>query len=307
MKIGVFFVHPSYLSGQSESLLKTFLFFDKIYIASLPIRDPKVILDAELQVIDVVRSRMSEIDNLTEAGFISNFSEIFPNGIPDHIQIQSAFKEELAVFNNNFKNKMPVGSNIDQASPQGQAIFDELFQRMSRLMAVSLNIHRPNDEHIPIINSAFFDSAFPAQQKSLVVNTIFKKFPTIKDDTSIDAIKEFKADKEAIDNLYTLRDYINNIAREQLTISEVEDRIDYFLNQYEKSLELHKFRYNYTTFESVIKMTADVAENLVKFQFSKAFEGYLSFKNQHVDLLMEERKLQGRELAYISQVKETFS
>ena len=58
--------------------------------------------------------------------------------------------------------------------------------------------------------------------------------------------------------------------------------------------------------ESVVCTTADFAESLCKFQWSKIASGLFRVKRQRIDLLRAEMELPGREVAYIVKARERF-
>ena len=53
--------------------------------------------------------------------------------------------------------------------------------------------------------------------------------------------------------------------------------------------------------------TLEVIENIVKFQWSTAAKAIFDFQHQHLALLEAEIKVPGRERAFISRVRESFS
>ena len=58
--------------------------------------------------------------------------------------------------------------------------------------------------------------------------------------------------------------------------------------------------------ETLVTTTAEIAESLVKFQWSTLAKKLFDVKHRQIDLMKAEMTLPGREVAYVVKLRETF-
>lgn len=119
-------------------------------------------------------------------------------------------------------------------------------------------------------------------------------------------IVSFRNDHDTISKLFSLRNWMNEIAKAKLTYHEIEDKCQVLINDYEKHMRLNKMKYRYGVIESLITVGPEFLENLVKIKWGKAAKNLFSFKHNRIRLLEAELKAPGSEIAFIVKAKEEF-
>jgi len=144
------------------------------------------------------------------------------------------------------------------------------------------------------------------QDYKISVNAVIEKFPIIDDEISWEKILDYKEDTEVKLKLKALKNFANDLAKNQYTFSEVEDKLDYLMNEYENQIKLHKLKVKYYKYDVLLNSTIGVLENIVKLNFTEIGKSHLSLKKEKVDLLLTEKNILGNEIAYIVDSTEQF-
>jgi len=100
---------------------------------------------------------------------------------------------------------------------------------------------------------------------------------------------------------------MSEIARAKLPRNEVEEKLEYLIDQYHRHLSLHKLKINAGTFETVVVTGAEIAEDLLKFNWGKIGKTLFSFRYRKISLMEAELTSPGNEVAYIAKARESFS
>lgn len=144
-------------------------------------------------------------------------------------------------------------------------------------------------------------------RKEDVLHIVLNRVPVPDDTVPWEQIKEFKSDSYIKHKLDELRIWITNTAiNEKKTKLEIEEELQFLLNEYEQQMKLAKLSYTLSNWETVIVTTLEIIEDLVKFKWSKVAKMYFGFDKTNVELLKAEGNAKGREVAYISKVGEVF-
>ena len=109
----------------------------------------------------------------------------------------------------------------------------------------------------------------------------------------------FRKDQDTITKLLAIRNWINEVAKAELTFHEVEDKIDWLISDYERHMQLCKMKYNYGLLEVVVTVGAEFAENFLKLKWGKAAKKLFALKYQKIKLLETERNAPGSAVSYI--------
>lgn len=153
---------------------------------------------------------------------------------------------------------------------------------------------------VPIMNQ-FEDINLDADaDRDAVIRLTIREFPIPSDVTPWEAIQDFKHDKQAQDKYWALRQWINKTGKSGLQNYEVMDELRGLLNEYDKSMKLHKMKHQTGAFEVVVCTTTAVLEDLVKFKWSDAMKAVFDIHRQDVKLLEDEKNMPGKEVAYIA-------
>jgi hypothetical protein len=162
---------------------------------------------------------------------------------------------------------------------------------------------------IPILkNFESFD--FPAKNHGLkqdIVKLVINAMPTPNEDVSWEQILDFKSDSDSRSKFLAIRNWINEVSISNLKLNEIQEKLEYLIDQYEKHMRFHNLKSKKGILEAIVITSAEIAENLAKLKVGELAKGLFSIKNKQLYLMEEEMKAPGREVAYISKARERFS
>jgi hypothetical protein len=156
---------------------------------------------------------------------------------------------------------------------------------------------------VPILTGkqSFNDKA--DERKAQVFQIVFDSVPFPSVDVPWEQIIEFKSDPDARTKRLALRNWITEISVNKLPLSEIEEKLEFLLDQYEQQMKIHKINYKKGILETIVTTTAEMIENLAKLRLGKLAQMPFSLKANKIKLMQEELKAPGCEVAYISKVK----
>jgi len=143
-------------------------------------------------------------------------------------------------------------------------------------------------------------------RKTNILQIVMNKIPIPEENTPWEAILDFKKNPKSVGALLGLRNWVNNVARGDLEISEIETNLDYLLYEYKEALKLHKIKYNRGTIETLVVTSAEILENLIKVKWGDLAKNLFSIGNRKIDLLEAELSMPGREVSFIIRAQEQF-
>ena len=223
------------------------------------------------------------------------------------------------IFNAWLKSGTALSPDIDFKAFSQE--FDMLSKLIQQLDDIQLS-HEASARHCALIlNNQLKKSDFisvpliskftlPAENnvtKSDVLRIIIENIPIPHELTPWENIFEFKNNSDNIGKFAGLKIWINKVVATGNTIQEAKDELEYLLYQYQKSLDIHKIKYNRGFLQSIIVGTAELLENAVRLKFSNIAKGVFNAQASKADLLSIELNSPGKELAYIYQAKGEFT
>ena len=116
----------------------------------------------------------------------------------------------------------------------------------------------------------------------------------------------FREDARSEGLIQGLRAWINETGSGTMTVVEVSDKLEDLVSRYERALMLEKMSRTSGVVETLVVTTAEIAESLVKFQWSKIAKKLFEVRHRQIDLMKAEMTLPGREVAYIVKARERF-
>lgn len=149
-------------------------------------------------------------------------------------------------------------------------------------------------------------SKIPTSRKSEVARVAINKLPIPDETTPWEQIIDFRNDPDNQSALLNLRRWIRKISSENLSAAEIEEELEWLLNQYEHNINLHKIKSNTNAIEVLVKSPLEVLENLLTLKFSKLADPLFAIKRRKISLLEAELQAPGREVAYILKTKDHF-
>jgi len=139
-----------------------------------------------------------------------------------------------------------------------------------------------------------------------VIDVVLSKFPVPSENTPWEAILDFKADTDAQGYLQGLRVWMGEVARQDLTPTEANEKIEWLIFQHKKHLEMHKMSYRLGTFSGTFIATLEILEDLAKFKWSKAAEAVISIVDRKLHLIKAELSNPAKEVSYIVMAQDRF-
>jgi hypothetical protein len=143
-------------------------------------------------------------------------------------------------------------------------------------------------------------------KKQNVFRSVLKKLPMPDDSSPWEAIFEFKNDESSYGSLIGLKNWINEISISNLSMNEIEDKLEYLLYKYEKALKLHEIKSNSSILEILIVGGAETIENVAKLKLGKIAKGFFKIGKDKIELMETELKSEGSELSYITKTNKKF-
>lgn len=142
--------------------------------------------------------------------------------------------------------------------------------------------------------------------KSDIIITILNSFPIPSSRIKLEKLIEFKNDSETRDKFLSLKNWVNEVSKSNLTLSEIKDKTEYLTNEYEKGLLIHKLKYKKGKLQIIAETTAEMIENLAKLKFSSLISKLFAWNENKIKLMEGERNLIGREISYLIKAQEYF-
>ena len=139
-----------------------------------------------------------------------------------------------------------------------------------------------------------------------VVQLVLSQIPFPDEDVPWESILEYKQNENSRSKILALRNWISEISRSSHTVPEIEERLEYLIDQYEQQLKLHKLKYTKGSLETLVTAGAEFVESIAHLRFSKLAQFPFKLRNHRLTLMEEELKAPGRELAYIAKLKGQF-
>ncbi len=146
----------------------------------------------------------------------------------------------------------------------------------------------------------------PNSNKSDVAQIVISSLPLPDNTTSWEQIIDYRNDPGNQKNLLTLRRWIRKISTEELSKAEIEEEIEWLINEFQEHMRYHKIKANTETLEVLVKAPLEIIEDLVRLKLSKIPEPFFALKKKQLLLMDAEITAPGKEMAYIIKSREAF-
>ena len=276
-----------------KSLKSHYLIFDRIYCSFLT--------QSLLEVLQLPYKK--EFAELMKNGFIKDPRELgienFENKI-DLPEVQALVDRSVLLAEKVDDRNKHIISKVDYTK-----FCLELDFIQSRLVSLYSSFHPSGNLVVPLVNT--YESINISSLKyRTVLNCIIQRFPKIDLRTTWEQLREFKSDPDSKLKFAALRNWIIDVSKSQLNQTEVTQKIDYLLLEYENHMKLHRMKYEMGSIQVLITTTAEILGNIASFKWGKAASAIFTIRNQELQLLEAESKAPGREMAYISKAHKHF-
>lgn len=181
--------------------------------------------------------------------------------------------------------------------------FDKFSDAHLRLSKSFLEI-KNNKTVIPLVNDFTFSRE---EKKTSVIRLIVNDIPTPDDSFTFNDVLDFRNDNDNRRRYLSLISWINKISKEDLDIEEISDEYHYLMSEFENEFQNQKIHKELNTLEILLKIPLEIAENLVKINWSKIPGIFIELKRNSITSYESEFNLPGKELAYIFKAKEKFN
>ncbi len=336
-------VNPEYVGVISPfDLLKTSLkreaiFFDKIAIPNAlsefilkdsllacPIRSIEYLIDAGI-IIDPVKDYIGETSYLKSIGqdlYEKRFKEIEnrENGLAQELEFP--IQTHYAQNTKSLIKILPkaVIETFERVGKQIQYKFGIPFQKFGASIVRFKNQLDYDRRGIAIdLQNNFSLNAFPVYSDSTALNDDFVsgKDEIIKlvieqlpepdyESVAWERIIDFRNDPETKKLLNFLRHWITDRSKKEGSSKDILEEMSYYCAKYEEHINLHKMKLKYGVFETLLMIPAEMIEGVIRLKPTKTVKALFTFKRQKVELLEQEKKAPGRDLAYLFKAKDEF-
>lgn len=200
----------------------------------------------------------------------------------------------------------PSSIPLDPASIKSKK--DDAHNRIRELeiRLIAARMRGLGQEAYPIVEFRNYSNIAATTPKSTVIEVLLSGLPMPGDDISFGRLLEFRDDAESRRLLLALRRWVRNISNEKLSPVELADEIEWQICENREHMRLHKLRAKNTVWKIILKCPLDILENLIRVKLTKSIDAIFEVREAHVSLLAEELKAPGRELSYISRIREDF-
>jgi hypothetical protein len=100
---------------------------------------------------------------------------------------------------------------------------------------------------------------------------------------------------------------MSEVARSELSPLEIEQKLEHLLSQYQRHMSLHKMKTNPGVLQTIVVASAELIENLVKFNWGKVARSLFTLKQRRIATMEGELITPGSEVAYIIKARDAFS
>jgi hypothetical protein len=312
LKSGTHEVLSDAFNSEFSILKQQSLLFDQIGIFKL--NDFYNALEEALRLFKKPDSSLSNIVNsiITELEWLKQEDIIFELNIEEELSNPPAIRANVGQqFQNakNLLNRIMEIQTIDLKSLKDDShrknLIEEQQFTLLRFMVIAMEAMK-GVTAVTTFPYKEFTRELPNTNKSIVAQVVIDKLPLPSSDTPWEQIIDYRNDPENQESLLSLRRWIRKISTENLSSSEIEDELQWLMNEFQNHMRVHKMKTNTETLEIMVKAPLELIEDLVKLKFSKIPEPVFALKKRQINLLEAELNAPGREMAYIIKTRDTF-
>lgn len=310
MAKNIVFPYVTFNRFVDEAIIKKLsLFYDNIYIG-----------DGRFSIIsDVSRLEMNEENQslfyenavwrfLKDNDVVKTYPYFHDKFEGQDKEVQEITKQLEKLFQKEKTNgNYPKNPNEEQLVEMKKEYFQHFF--LTQVLSIRLDtihLRKLDDfsEYYPLLRS--YDTLKSDDKKSKVIQFLLNNIPEPDYDTWWNHIIKFRTDEEIRNKYLALKNWINKISNSNLKLSEIREEYDFLYSEYLKHFKLHKMKFNYSTLEVIVNSTANFLENIASGNYVSSIKDLFQFNIKNANLLQEEAKLPGKEVAYIYHSNEKF-
>jgi hypothetical protein len=305
--IGFLSFEPWYILEETP-ISADILYFDKLMFSSMSIETAEFLCSRlPLRPIDkdLVKRKMSELEMYMKHGLVCEYSsDDFKKDYSIYHSIEEARELGKYLVDNDFENPYLNKKNSKDYLFGSLSSLREIVELKSRIFSI-INNAKSTDHYIPIIREKYKKTKLTEELDITdAVRVVLRKFPILSKDLSIQNIIEFKTDPDTKLKLGRLRNWISEIAKSNMSIKEMEEKLEYLLSEYSNHMDLHKLEYHTGKFETLVTVSLSLIENIAQIKLSKASKVLFDLNRTKLKLLKAENEAPGKEVAFINKLNQ---
>lgn len=170
------------------------------------------------------------------------------------------------------------------------------FEKIKEKLFAEYYSIKTGDAYSPILENSYSTGVL---NQSSVVELIIAKFPVVELSEDWDKLAEFRSDDSTRIKYLRFREFTKKLASKNLTAIEVEEEIEYLVEEYKNHMSLANLKYNEGVIKGIFLTSLKFTENLIKLKLSSAFESLYSIKEKKVELLEARNSAPGKEISLL--------
>lgn len=235
----------------------------------------------------------------------NNFKGITKNQTQKILEEVSIYENQHTYFLNTYNQTVELLSKDYQ---KGYMRFIQLFSDFEKFADSHLRISKVflelknNKPIVPLISeiqNAQLDNNFTT------IRFVLDKLPTPGNNIPLNEIIDFKIENKR--KYLALINWINKISRDNLSINELYEEYEYLNSELTESLKVFNQYKKLDKLEIFIKLPLEIAENVVKINWSKIPGLIIDIKRNKLLNYEKEFDMSGKEIAYIFKANEKYN
>lgn len=285
-----------WVKNYSSQLKQQALLFDQIGILGLSSMN---------EFLDMWQSQIINLDSLgtlvSELRWLEENNIVFEANIQEELKpkahvkitdIEKLFETQEVIAKKFDKNE--YGDDLTKLIIEHDAI---ILRLMSQVMEATKEINV-----VTTLPYTEYTRELPNSSKSDIAQVVIKKLPLPSNETPWEQLIDYRNDAKTQKSLLDLRRWIRKISTENLAPHEIEEEIEWLINEFENHMKLHKMKENTEAVEVITKAPLEFLE----LKFSKIIEPLFAIKKRKINLLEAEMNAPGREMSYIIKTRDAF-
>jgi hypothetical protein len=303
--IGFLSFEPWYILEETP-ISADLLYFDKLMFSSASIETSEFICSKlPLRPIDkdLVKRKMNELDMYMKYGLVCEYSaDDFKKDYSIFHSMKEASELGKYLIDNDFENPYLNKKNPKDHLFGSLSSLREIVELKSRIFSI-INNSKSTNNYIPIIREKYRQNLMNEKLDiSDAIGVVLKRFPIINLDTKIEKIIDFKSDPDTKIKLSRLRNWVTEISKSNMSIKEMEEKLDYLLLEYSNHMNLHRIEFDLGKIETLVTTSLAFIENLAKLKLSEASKLIFDLTRTEIRLLKAENSAPGKEVAFINKL-----
>ena len=174
-------------------------------------------------------------------------------------------------------------------------------QLVIRKISIQLRILDRMDAY-PVFSETVPPIPLQVPHRCDVIDVAINALPVPDDTVSWEHIIEFRSDPDSQTKFLALRNWMNEVARAELSPAEIEVKLEYLIAEYQQHMRVHRMKSNVGGLQTLLV----AAGNILDRKFAEAARTLFSATPRSLSLLEGELTSPGKEVAFIVNARERF-